>query len=215
MVGFVAVCQTGIDLFRPLVVLRAPNESAVGDLLRAALAPNRPYQIIIPVTLAPAVRAHLEISRSTQTRIYRLDPSHFQPVINVLVQHVTSPEGAPRFQIESQGKTVAMSGTNWRSPTFAEIFVYVHPQGRGRGWGRSVVSACTAALLEERLRPLLIVEEGNKASIHIAEALGYVDTGLREFVAEGLLREPSPHGGETPTGLNAQGPMPPYSTRVR
>jgi RimJ/RimL family protein N-acetyltransferase len=186
--GFVTVSQTGADLFRPLVTLRAPNEPAAGDLLRTALAPNRPYHLIVPVTLASAARAHLKLSRSSLNRIYVLDPSRFQPIVNVLVQRITGADGAPRFQIESQGQLVAMSGTNWRSPTFAEVFVYVHPSGRGRGWGRSVVSACTAALLEERLRPLYMVEEGNEASIHIAEALGYLDTGLRELSAEGRLQ---------------------------
>jgi GNAT superfamily N-acetyltransferase len=190
--GFVAVCQTGIDLFRPLAVLRAPDEEAVGDLLRRAFAPGRPFQVVVPVTLASAVREHVEIARSSLTQIYRLDPMRFQPVINVLVQRVTGADGAPRFEIESQGQLAAMSGTNWRSPTFAEVFVYVHPSGRGRGWGRSVVSACTTYLLEERLRPLYMVEESNQASQHIAEGLGYVDTGLREFVGEGQLKEESP-----------------------
>jgi RimJ/RimL family protein N-acetyltransferase len=50
------------------------------------------------------------------------------------------------------------------------------------------VSACTAALLEERLRPLYIVDEGNEASIRTAEAVGYVDSGLREFAGEGQLK---------------------------
>jgi GNAT superfamily N-acetyltransferase len=185
--GFCAVCQTGVDLFRPLVTLRATDEGTVAALLQTALEPNRPYQVIVPVTLASAVRGHLELSRSTLVHIYRLDPSRFQPVVNVLVQQVTAADGPPRFQIESQGQVMAMSGTNWRSPTFAEVFVYVHPRGRGRGWGRSVVSACTAALLEERLRPLYMVEESNQASAHIAQGLGYVDTGLREFVGEGRL----------------------------
>ncbi len=192
--GFCAVCQTGIDLFRPLVTLRAPDEATVGNLLQRALEPNRPYQVIVPVALASAVRTHLEISRSALVHVYRLDPSRFQPVVNVLVQQVAAADGPPRFQIESQGQVMAMSGTNWRSPTFAEVFVYVHPRGRGRGWGRSVVSACTAALLEERLRPLYTVEEDNQASAHIAQGLGYVDTGLREFVGEGRLKE----GGEPP-----------------
>lgn len=187
--GFCVVCQTGVDLFRPLVTLRAPDEGTVADLLQAALEQNRPYQVIVPVTLASAVRAHLELSRSALVHVYRLDPSRFQPVVNVLVQQATAAGGPPRFQIESQGQVMAMSGTNWRSPTFAEVFVYVHPRGRGRGWGRSVVSACTAALLEERLRPLYTVEEGNEASAHIAQGLGYVDTGLREFVGEGRLKE--------------------------
>jgi predicted GNAT family acetyltransferase len=78
-----------------------------------------------------------------------------------------------------------MAGTNWRSPAFAEIFVYVHPRGRGRGWGRSVVSACTAALLADRIRPLYLVEPDNDASLRIATGLGYVDTGHRLFVGEG------------------------------
>ena len=188
--GFIAVCQTGADLFRPLVTLRAPDEETVGDLLRSALAPQRPYQIVVPVTLASAVRASVKVARSSLLHVYRLQPARFQPLINVLVQRVTSADGTPRFQIESQGQVVAMSGTNWRSPTFAEVFVYVHPKGRGRGWGKSVVSACTAALLEERIRPLYMVEEANEASIRIAEGMGYVDTGRRQFAGEGQLNRP-------------------------
>lgn len=187
--GFIAVCQTGADLFRPLVALRAQNAQAVGELLRNSLTPNRPYQIIVPVTLAAAVREWMDLSRSSLLHIYKLDPSRFQPVINVLVQRVDSADGSPRFQIESQGQLAAMAGTNWRSPAFAEVFVYVHPSGRGRGWGRSVVSACTAALLEDRLRPLYLVEADNDASIRIAEALGYLDTGSRQFVGEGQLKK--------------------------
>ncbi len=186
--GFIAVCQTGIDLFRPLVTFRAPDEAAAGELFRAVLAPDHPYQVVVPLALASAVRQHMEVSRSAINRIYRLDPSLFQPVVNVLVQRVVGADGTPHFQIESQGQVVAMAGTNWRSPIFAEVFVYVRPGGRGRGWGRSVVSACTVALLEERLIPLYVVEEGNEASLHIAEALGYVDTGLHEFVGEGRLK---------------------------
>ncbi|HSJ52260.1 MAG TPA: GNAT family N-acetyltransferase [Anaerolineae bacterium] len=187
--GFLVVAQTGADLFRPLVTLRAPGPEVVGTLVGEALAPHRPYQVIVPVRLASAVRDHLHVEKSALTRLYLLDPSRFQPIINVLVQRVASAEGAPRFQIESQGQVMAMAGINWRSPAFAEIFVYVHPSGRGRGWGRSVVSACTNALLEERVRPLYAVDEDNEASQRIAEALGYADTGLRDMVAEGQLPE--------------------------
>jgi RimJ/RimL family protein N-acetyltransferase len=186
--GFVAVCLTGADLFRPLVTLRAPDERVAGELLRAALAPNRPYQVIVPVTAASLVRTHIDVSSSRLAQIYRLDPSRFEPVINVLVQKVVSDEGVPRFQIESQGKVVAMSGTNWRSPSFAEVFVYVHASGRGRGWGKSVVSACTAELLASRLKPLYMVEEDNEASVRIAESLGYRYIGHSEFAGEGRLK---------------------------
>lgn len=187
VVGFVAVCQTGADLFRPLVTLRGPDTVVIGKLLRAALVPNRSYRIVVPVTMASLVREHLDLTATHLTQIYRLNPIDFQPIVNVLVQRVVAADGSPRFQIESQGQLAAMSGTNWRSPAFAEVFVYVHPQGRGRGWGKSVVSACTADLLEARLSPLYLVEMENTASIHIAEGLGYRETGLREFVGEGQL----------------------------
>jgi hypothetical protein len=186
--GFVAVSQTGSDLFRPLITLRAADDAVVGQLLHSALAPNRFYRVIVPIGLAAAVRAHMDISRSSLTYTYRLDPTRFRPIINVLVQQVEGADGSPRFQIESQGQLAAMSGTNWRSPFFAEVFVYSIPMGRRRGWGRSVVSACTARLLEDRLRPLYIVEEGNQASLRIAEGLGYVTTGHCEFVGEGKLK---------------------------
>ena len=186
--GFLNLSQTGVDLFRPLITLRAPDESAVSDLVQNALISKRSYLMVVPVTLASAMRQRLDVERSTLNRVYRLDPGRFQPIMNVLVQRVSSADGTARFQIESQGQVVAISGTNWRSPTHAEVFVYVHPKGRGRGWGKSVASACTAALLEDRLRPLYMVEDSNEASAHIAEGLGYVDTGARELAGEGRLK---------------------------
>jgi GNAT superfamily N-acetyltransferase len=186
--GFAAACQTGADLFRPLVTLRAPDADAAGRLLREVLAPNRPYYVSVPLTLASAVREHLDLEQSRVLSIYRLEPARFQRIVNVLVQQVRAADGEPRFQIESQGQIMAVSGTNWRSPAFAEISVYVHPSGRNRGWGKSVASACTSAVIEARLRPLYLVEEENRHSVRIAEGLGYLDTGLRELAAEGRLK---------------------------
>lgn len=186
--GFAVACQTGADLFRPLVTLRAPDADAAGRLLRQALAPDRPYYVSVPLTLASAVREHLDLQEAKVLSIYRLEPARFQRIVNVLVQQVRAADGAPRFQIESQGQIVAVSGTNWRSPAFAEIFVYVDPGGRNRGWGRSVASACTSAVIEARLRPLYLVEEENRHSVRIAEGLGYLDTGLRELAAQARLK---------------------------
>jgi GNAT superfamily N-acetyltransferase len=190
--GYVAVSQTGADLFRALVTFRAPNEGAVPGMLSAVLTANRPYHLMAPLTMASAVRDTLEISKASMDRVFRLDPSRFQPIINVLVQSVAGADGTPRFQIETRGQLAALAGTNWRSPSFAEVFVFVHPSGRGRGWGKSVVSACTAALLEERLRPLYVAQEDNPSSVRIAESLGYVDTGVRRFAAEVWLKGDSP-----------------------
>jgi predicted GNAT family acetyltransferase len=166
------------------VTLRAPDEETTGELVREGLMARRTYRVVVPVALAAAVRAHLEVTQASVNRIHRLEPSRFEPIVNVLVQHIKGADGSLRFQIESQGQVVAMSGTNWCSPSFAEVFVYVRLAARGRGFGRSVVSACSAALLAERVWPLYIVHQDNADSLRIAETLGYVDTGASEFSAE-------------------------------
>jgi hypothetical protein len=182
--GFLAKSQTGFDLFRPMVTLRAPDATAAGELLHRGLAQHREYQLAVPAGLAPDLGHFVEIAKPSVNRVFCLDPSRFQPVINVLVQQVWGADGSPRFQIESQGQLLAMSGTNWKSPAFAEVFVYVHPAGRGRGWGRSVVSACVRSLIEAHVQPLYMVEAENLASLHIAEGIGFGDSGAREFTGE-------------------------------
>jgi hypothetical protein len=182
--GFLTISQTGFDLFRPLVTLRAADQAVAAELVHASLADQRPYQIIVPEGLASDLAQDLEFTKPSVNRVFEVKPGNFRPVINVLVQRASRPDGGASFRIESRGQLVAMSGTNWRSPSFAEVFVYVDEANRGRGWGRSVVSACTAALLEARLRPLYMVSEENPASRHIAQALGYTDSGSRELEAE-------------------------------
>ncbi len=185
--GFLAECMTGFDLFRPLVVLRARSDSTLRWLLGEGLTPGRPYYLIVPLLSAPILKEVLDISQPITAHIYRLDPARFQPIINVLVIQSRGADGSPRFEIRSRGKVMAAAGTNWRSPRFAEIYVYTEPEARGRGWAKSVASACTAALLKERLRPLYMVEDDNVASIRVAEGLGYQDTGTRQFSCLGTL----------------------------
>jgi len=190
--GFVAVCQTGRDLFRPLVVIRAPNDDAVGDLLRRALVPGRPYYLIAPLDLVEAVEQFLDMPEPAVNRIYRVDAVRFHMAhsaeINVLVRETRGPDGQPRWQIQSGGKVAAAAGTNWRSPFCAEVYVYTAPEFQRRGWGQAVVKAATAALLREGLLPLYMVEESNLPSILLAEAVGYADTGRREVAGEICLR---------------------------
>ncbi len=190
--GFIAVCQTGRDLFRPLVVMRAPNDGVVGDLLRQALVPGRPYYLIAPSDLAKAVERFVDMPQPMVNRIYRVDAARFQLAqaaeINVLVQEMRGPDGQPRWEIRSGGKVAAAAGTNWRSPFCAEVYVFTGLEFQRRGWGRAVVRAATAGLLREGLLPLYMVEETNLPSILLAEAAGYADTGRREVAGEVNLR---------------------------
>jgi GNAT superfamily N-acetyltransferase len=190
--GFVAVCQTGQDLFRPVVVIRAPDEDAAGDLFRRALLPGRPYYVIALLDLGGALERFLDMPSPAINRVYRVDPACFsltrRSEINVLVQEIRGPEGQLRWEIRSGGQVAVAAGTNWRSPFCAELYVYVEPAFQGRGWGRAVVRAATVSLLGEGLLPLYMVEETNLPSILLAEAVGYTDTGRREIAGQASLR---------------------------
>jgi GNAT superfamily N-acetyltransferase len=181
--GFVAVCQTGRDLFVPLVVLRAlPND--VGDLLQGALTPGRPYTSVTSPGLQDAVEATLTLSSMQTNVVYELDAEAYRPVINVMVEPGSSPF---RHEIRVQDQVVAAAGVNWHTDRFADMYVYTDPEVRGRGWGKAVGAACVKDILSARLLPLYTVGEDNVPSRRLAESLGFGDRGAREFECEGYL----------------------------
>ena len=186
--GLVAVCQTGFDLFRPTVVLRANDAEAAVALLREALVPGRIYTILTLPASAPAVGAVVHLEGEALHWVYRFDPRRYRPEVNVLVQSTRAADGSPRFVIRSRDQIAAHSGVNWRSPHFAELFVRTEPWARGRGWGRAVLTACAATLAQSGVQPLYTVAEGNAPSRQLAESAGFVDTGAREFAGVGDCR---------------------------
>ncbi|MGD9101802.1 MAG: GNAT family N-acetyltransferase [Anaerolineae bacterium] len=187
--GLVAVCQTGFNLFQPTVVLRATDDQVAVRLLRQALHPGRPYYVVTTPALGSVVQAVVHLEQDQINHVYHFDPRRYQPEINVLVQATRAADGSPKFVIRSQGQIAAEAGVNWRSPHFAEVFVYTHPRARGRGWGKAVVVACTTALTQSGVHPLYMVTADNQASIRLAVAAGFVDSGAREFAGQGVCLE--------------------------
>jgi RimJ/RimL family protein N-acetyltransferase len=185
--GFVAVCQTGFNLFQPTVVLRAREDETAVTLLGEALLPGRPYYIVTTPTLSPVVRSAMQLEQEEFNRIYLFDPRRYRPEINVLVQPARAADGSPRFIIRSRDQLASEAGVNWRSPYFAELFVRTQPWAQGRGWGKAVVAACANTLLQAGVQPLYMVSEGNEASIRLAESVGFADTGTREFAGGGVF----------------------------
>lgn len=184
--GFLVRAQTGQDLFRPLVTYRAPSPEVALKLFREGLQAGRPYYFTVPLDLAGQVNKHLRVSDPAIHRVYQLAWEHYQPIINVFVTRVTAPDGLSRYEVRRGDRAYASAGVNWHSPRYAELYVYVDPSVRGRGWGKSVVASATGELLNAGLIPLYVVAEDNLASIRTAEAVGYVDTGLREYVCEAV-----------------------------
>jgi GNAT superfamily N-acetyltransferase len=195
--GFLVLCRTGMDLFRPLLTLRSKSTEAAAALLESTLPPEAAVIIAVPLDLRPVIEAFFAVSGETEASVYQLDQRHFRPVINVLVTRAPTPGGDPRFVIRGQsfdrgarpvGPALAAAGVNWRSPEFADIYVQTDPKVRGRGLGKSVVSTLSTWLLEQKVTPLYTLPDGNKASGRLATSLGYRDSGARVFLADGVRR---------------------------
>lgn len=190
--GFLVRARTGLDLFRPLVTFRAPSEAVAVDLFQAGLQAGRPVYLTVPEPLALWANKHLDVTDAALHRVYRFNANQFEPMINVLAMMSTGPDGTPRCEIRSGGQVSAVAGVNWQSPRFAEVYVYTDPAVRGRGWGRSVVSAVANQLVKAGRLPLYVVAESNDASIRVAEAVGFEDTGLREYVGQAVFLHQEP-----------------------
>ncbi|MCA9866532.1 MAG: GNAT family N-acetyltransferase [Anaerolineae bacterium] len=196
--GYVALSRTGMDLFRPLVTMRLPTDrnpaevEAAADLIGRAIAPGQPVILSIPVRYRPLIDALFHVQSEERLRLLALDPSHYEPIINVLVRRSEGPGGLPRFSISAspggQEEVVAAASLNWQSPRFGEIAVNTRPQFRRQGWGRSVVAALSGHLIDSGRRPLYVVSVENDASAGLAESVGFTDTGAQEFLLQAVLK---------------------------
>lgn len=184
--GFLVRARTGIDLFRPLVTLRARSAAAVEDLLRQGMLPHRPVYLTVPADHAEWVNRSVSVTEAELHRLYRYDPRRWVPEINVLVMTSKGADGLPRCEIRAGDRAGAVAGINWQSPHFAEIYVYTEPAVRGRGWGKAVVRMLSGMVLKSGRTPLYVVSESNAYSIRLAEAVGFVGTGQFEYVAQAV-----------------------------
>ncbi|MCX6017248.1 MAG: GNAT family N-acetyltransferase [Chloroflexi bacterium] len=187
--AFVAVCQTGIDLFRPLVVLRSNDAAALHETIRAALQPGRQYLLSAPPSLQPEIAAECELQGVTINTISTLTVADFKPVANILVQTSRTPDGLLRASIAARGGGIAAeAGVSWISTRYAEVYVQVNESLRNRGLGKSVVSALCAAILERGRTPLYVAAADNVASQRLAARLGFAETGAFELTGAMTVR---------------------------
>lgn len=193
--GYVAVSRTGIDLFRPLLTQRLPEDDPQGasDLIYDALEPGASVFIHCPMAYRALLGAFFDVRSEQHLYLYRLDRERFEPIVNVLVMRSTTPDGRRRYVIRptgphSDGELGASAALNWETPNFAEVTVYTNPQYRQRGWGRSVVAALVQDLLESGQTPLYEVSQENEASIKLARSVGFVNTGRDKVLLEATLR---------------------------
>lgn len=189
--GFIAVCQTAQRLFQPTVALRTPRASVAVELLREALMPGRPYYLITTLDLQEAVADVVEIQDLEINRVYEVDLARFEYQVNVLVVAEEGVEDRPRFVIRAQEETVAEAGVTWLSPHFAGVTVRATASARERGFGQSVLGACTRWVIRSGRHPLVIVDAQDAFTTALVEAVGYRDAGTRELAGDVICRPSS------------------------
>jgi RimJ/RimL family protein N-acetyltransferase len=187
-VGFLAICQSAVELFTPLVVLRSRSADATLELLRRYLSPGQEYFFAIGEWDVPPLRMACRTWEEDHERINTLDPAHFVPHHHPSLRRRDRAGGRLRFEVVLQGRVVSYAGTNWESPYFGEIGVVTEKAHRRRGLGKAVVSACTEALLSQGIAPLYMTSDDNLPSRRLCQALGYRFHGHREFACRGMLR---------------------------
>jgi RimJ/RimL family protein N-acetyltransferase len=184
--GFLVRARTGMDLFRPLVTGRLHNDETAHALFERGLLPGRPVYLTLPEEDARWANKYLHVTDVELHRIYRYQPESYQSEINVLVVTSTGADGLPHCEIRAGDRSGAVAGINWQSPRYAEVYVYTDPAMRGRGWGKAVVRALVGLILKSGRLPLYVVAQSNEYSIRLAEAVGFQDSGHREFVGQAV-----------------------------
>ena len=184
--GFLVRARTGMDLFRPLVTGRLHDDQTAQALFDLGLILGRPVYLTLPEAEARWANKYLQVSDAALHRIYRYAPENYQTEINVLVVTSTGPDGLPHCEIRGGDRAGAVAGINWQSPRYAEVYVYTDPAVRGRGWGKAVVRALVGLILKSGRLPLYVVAENNEYSIRLAAAVGFQDTGHREFIGQAV-----------------------------
>jgi predicted GNAT family acetyltransferase len=123
--------------------------------------------------------------------VYCLEAGALSPVMNVLTIISRTPDGQIRAVIRGRdGEPVAEAGTSWLGKRFAEVYVRVREGARGRGLGKSVVSAVCVEVQALGRGPIYVTSQDNGPAGALARRLGFRDTGAIEW-SGGLSRKPA------------------------
>ena len=185
--GFLAIAQTGIDLFRPLAIPFTGTQQGLTSLVEAALQPGRRYLTYLPVEQQEFLINCADLSPLQVSNLLRLDARGFEPIINVLLERHQSPDGSPRFEIRSKDGYAA-SGINWRTAFSVEIYAEGDSMGYRRGFTKSVLGALIQQMLQDKVTIFLRVPDDDYRSFEDAFDLGFKPTGVRQVFADLMPR---------------------------
>ena len=187
--AFLVMARTGMDLFRPLAIPFVGQAESMAALLRAALKPNMPVLLDLPIGQKSWVQEIVELQDVKEAELLRLDISQFVPQINVLVVESRTPDGWPRFEIRSGEMLQAAAGLNWKGERFAEVYVEADPVAVTRGFRSAVLSTMAGHLHADRRIALYRAEDDDVEGRSEVMSLGFRATGTRLLSAQATLRQ--------------------------
>jgi len=176
----------------PLAGLREPSVDSYSSLARllytddvaalvfaAPLAPPATWEILRAMEIGQMV-CTTDVANATEYPVERLAPSRIPEMLSLTELTKPGPFG-PRtaelgtyLGIEESGRLVAMAGIRLRLPGYSEISaVCTHPDFRGRGYARSLVSALMLEIRGRAETPFLHVRMDNTGAVRVYEKLGF------------------------------------------
>lgn len=191
--SFLVLAQTGMDLFRPLVLPFVASLDVLNQLMDIAIGSDRAFIIQMPLEQRDWLDSSFELSNSRSAELLRLDRTSFTPILNVLVMEVESPNDFSRFEIRSNSGAFAAAGINWVGDEYAEVYLDFDIQGIERDFAVSVLSAMCNKLLGGNRIPLYLLEDRSAISFQRLEEIGFRSTGQRLITADGIKRTGDNH----------------------
>ena len=186
---FILLAQTGLDLFRSLLLPNVMAEETFGRLLHNALSPMQPILLYLPLDQRAWAERFLEISNSSVYELLRLERNSFNPLFNVLVTPNRGADGFMRFEINAQSGAHAAAGINWQGKSFAEVYVEADQESARRKFTVSVLSALCQYLLERKLTPLMRYDESFNIDYDSLDQMGFSSTGSRILLGQAIRKE--------------------------
>lgn len=167
----------------------APLRPAVERLVRAGMATGGALSQANRQRIVEVVRARLPIVEVWHDLLHYVDREHFAPLREHRVRRIEGADQQQRrpdshktpfrqaYGIYHRGRLVAYADIALRGDYACSLGVFTEPDFRGRGMGRSVVSAATRAILRAGRIPLYSTDESNAGSLAICRSLGYLKFG--------------------------------------
>jgi len=166
-----------------------PLRSAIEKLVREGMAQGGALSQANRQRIIEAVGARLPIVEVWNDLLHYVDGEHFVPWREHRVRRLNGADEKQRradshktpfhqaYGVYRRGRPVAYADIAVRGDYACSLGVFTEPEFRGRGMGRSVVSAATRAVLRAGRIPLYSSDENNAGSLAICRSLGYLKFG--------------------------------------